>query len=160
MGGDDSRLVAAGIQKWARKLGWPKLAAHRKRFSCDHDHHDDADGGGEKHFHLLRWYDVGDFDDLLLHVNQDPMWHAAVYAPRYRLCSEWHELDPLDWESEAERLTDWLHHDLFATPKGRRRFRELHPRCATYSAAKIERESPLWIHPLPRKQTKHKPGKR
>lgn len=95
---------------------------------------------------VITWYESGSFDTLLFQVNTAPVFHAAVFATRYRLCSGWHEFELSsnisELKGEAIRLGNWLSCDCFATLEGRRRFRKLHPECAGITVAKLRLHGP------------------
>jgi hypothetical protein len=70
---------------------------------------------------------------------------AAVYAPRFRICTGWHavkltvEVPPAQ---EALRLSNWLHWQNISSYRGRREFRERHPEAVGYSWAAIRAYGP------------------
>lgn len=115
---------------------------------------------GEKQSEQLVWYEAGDIGnprtDLFLQINelgpevQNHSFSAAVYAPRYRICTGWQiiELKGSTEElvvKEAERLNDWLHKKNFLTLNSRRDFRLRHPETADYSWPKIREYGPPYF---------------
>ncbi|QDT00617.1 hypothetical protein HG15A2_39560 [Adhaeretor mobilis] len=105
----------------------------------------------------LFWYEAGDIGDprtdCFLQVNelecrdQARIVKAAVYAPRYRLCTGWHVIRfMMSTEesvlNEAVRLRQWLHRDNFTNLESRRKFRSNHPETTGYSWRVLRKYGP------------------
>jgi hypothetical protein len=121
------------LRDFAAMLGWGPLEKHVHRFGAD-----------ERNVDLpstVVWYECRASEDLWLQINVMSALHAAVYAPRYRLCSLWHwfELGATrgDRRAAAEGLDTWLHKRWFERAEARRLYRKRHPECCGYSWRKI-----------------------
>jgi hypothetical protein len=127
------------LRHFAQLLGWESLAKQAHRIPDDERRNSDLPRS-------VVWYEWGDIDDLLLRLNHLPVLHAAVYAPRYRLCSLWHRLElgttASERRAEAERLDEWLHRRWFGRPAMRRAYRLRHPECCAWSTRRIGEE---WV---------------
>jgi len=125
------------VQEWARLLGWPELTLieyplpKRCRKAL-----------GFKIVCYYRW--ESEETDIRFQVNMMPVWHACVYAIRYRICTGWHVFrlyrHPGWLRREAERLDEFLRADWFLTLEGRRLFRARDPECADISWKRIRSE--------------------
>ena len=126
------------LQQWAMWLGWPELTVH----------HQEVPGGEPSgtSVKMVCWYTCGSYDDVVLQINEDPRWQAAVYAVRYRICTGWHGFqitgDRRRLRDEARRLESWMHRRWFVTLEGRRAFRVRHPECAGYTWKRLREEGP------------------
>lgn len=122
------------LRHFAELLGWKSLAKHTHCVS-------ERERREVNLPRTIAWYESGEFDDLLLQINVMPTLRAAVYAPRYRLCSLWHSFDlgstSTARRAEAERLNGWLHRRRFERPASRSAYRRLHPECCGFSARRI-----------------------
>jgi hypothetical protein len=125
------------LRHFAKLLGWEPLARWTHRIP----EHERRDGTLPR---LVVWYESGDFDDLKLQINISSVPHAAVYAPRYRLCSLWHHFElgtnAKERRAEAEQLDGWLHRRWFERPAMRRDYRLRHPECCGWSTRRIREE--------------------
>ena len=125
MKADNPQNEAIAVRKWGSALGWKYL----RRFTLVYE--------GVEH----TFYTGGRLTELRLQVNQlskarmrkhSLATHmATVFSERYRVSTGWHELclkpDGSTVESEARRLNRELNYHLFATEKGRRSLRSIHP---------------------------------
>lgn len=122
------------LRHFAGLLGWESLAKLTHRVS-------ERERREANLPRTIVWYESGEFDDLLLRINVMATPHAAVYAPRYRLCSLWHRFElgttAAQRRAEAERLDAWLHRRWFERPAERRAYRRLHPECCGFSTRGI-----------------------
>ena len=125
------------VLKWAKLLGWPTL----KRY----EHRIDESAPEDLRGLIIRWYEwecrkTG----IVFQVNRMPVWHAGVYAIRYRICTGWHVFrlrsDPSSLRREAERVGDFLRADWFLSAEGRHLFRKQHPECAGITWKRIQTE--------------------
>lgn len=125
------------LNRFAKDLGWPPL----KRLQ-----HREQDK-------VITWYVTGVNDgrrlDCFLQINACPIgqkkqYSAAVYAPRYRLCSGWHTFKVAADTSNrtAARLATWLAATHFSSAAGRRAYRIAHPETIGYSWTRIRRDGP------------------
>lgn len=126
------------LRRFAGMLGWRSIHAY------EHIVRDSllvASG-----LSLIRWYESGSLEDILLQINLVPDYRAAVYAIRYKLCTGWHkftlhkERDSL--QQEADRVRKWLARSWFTSQRMRQRFRELHPECSGYSMKRLREAGP------------------
>ncbi len=121
------------LRQFAAMLGWHGLRELR------HIVRDDAPGISSGS--VIRWYESGSVDEVLLQINVSPYYHAAVYALRYRLCTGWHRftlyVDTRKVAPEAAKLELWLHRKWFTTIEKRREFRAKHPECCNYTWRRI-----------------------
>jgi hypothetical protein len=79
-------------------------------------------------------------DVFYLQINECPIgqqrqYSAAVYAPRYGLCSGWHCFRLSKRQPDRERIESLIdvvgrHH--FVSPAARRAFRKMYPECAGF----------------------------
>ena len=119
-------------------LGWFNLKAE--------EHVVAVDVRGAHKGQRVRWYYCGSYDDIVLHVNENPIWHAAVYAVRYRIHTGWHRFYPyrstVRLRKEAKRLKEFLYADWFFTIEQRRAFRLRHPECTGYTWRRLRLEGP------------------
>jgi hypothetical protein len=120
------------LQRLIRLLGWSNLRVDRHVIRETRPRQ------------VIRWYYIGSEDSILLQINENPPWHAAVYAIRYGLCTGCHKFFPYEdigrLRKEAERLGEFLSFEWFATPMKRREFRVRHPECARYTWSRIRKE--------------------
>jgi hypothetical protein len=128
-----NRPPASQLREFAGLLGWEPLRKCVHRLGAD-EHGADLP-------RAIVWYECRAGENLWLQINVMSALHAAVYAPRYRLCSLWHwfELGSTRGErrATAERLDDWLHKRWFEHAKTRREYRLRHPECCGYSWRRI-----------------------
>jgi hypothetical protein len=128
----------AHLRHFANLLGWEPLVRWIHRIP------EDERPAGYRSQSIV-WYESGDLDNLLLQINIAPVLHAAVYAPRYQLCSLWHRFElgttAKQCRTEAERLAPWLHRRWFEQPTMRRAYRLRHPECRGWSTRRIREES-------------------
>jgi hypothetical protein len=124
------------LKRFAERLGWRGVCANR--------HVIDRTAELARCGQVIRWYDCGSYDDILLQINEGPTWYACVYAIPYRLCSGWHafRLFPgsARLDNEADRLWDFLARDWFSSRDGRRLYRDLHPECTGYTWRRFRNE--------------------
>jgi hypothetical protein len=129
------------LRRLAGELGWASLERHRRRAPTQ----------------VITWYVSGANEggrlDCFLQINECPIgqqkqYSAAVYAPRFRLCSGWHTftLTRSAQSRVTARLQAWLSASHFLSAAGRRAYRVAHPETVGYSWAKISREGPP--HPI------------
>lgn len=125
------------LSRFTSDLGWPPLKKHRHCAPAD----------------VITWYLSGVYEgrklDCFLQINECPVgqqkqFSAAVYAPRYRLCSGWHTFKvAADTSSRtAARLATWLAATHFSSAAGRRAYRIAHPETIGYSWIRIRRDGP------------------
>ncbi len=121
---------------WTKLLGWSDLKTQ--------EHVVKNSSEGARKGKIIRWYECGSHDNVLLQINECPQYSAAVYAIRYRICTGWHIFYPYKNVSklrkEAERLREWFWVGWFSTVQNRRAFRRRHPECARYSWRRIREE--------------------
>jgi hypothetical protein len=118
-------------------LGWPDLILSEHRVPKWYSELINTDI-------VSHYYWESEDDEILFQVNMMPVWHACVYAVRYRICTGWHVFrlyrDMGLLRSEARRLAGFFRADWFLTLEGRRRFRARHPECASISWRMIHSE--------------------
>lgn len=118
--------------------GWPGLRRLR--------HVIDADVPSVLRRQAIEWYESGSMANILLQINSDPSYHAAIFAIRYRICPGWHAFSLSRSEkrqqSEAQRLESWLGRRWFESLDLRREYRRMHPECAGYSFKKLREVGP------------------
>jgi hypothetical protein len=99
---------------------------------------------------VIRCWCSGSYDDVALHMIENPPWYASVFALRYRICTGWHKFHPyVDAQKlgrEARRLDNFLNRRWFTTIEKRREFRLLHPECAEYSWRRLREEGPPYYY--------------
>lgn len=130
------------LRAFARQLGWTHLRRYQHVFA------------DESPARKIVWYLAGQSSggrsDVFLQINEHPIgakrtYAAAVYAPRYRLYTNWHTFrlgaDLHCNPAETVRLEDLLHRRWYETPAARKEFRICHPECAGFSWKRI-RETP------------------
>ena len=127
------QLELLRLRKLASMLGWTGLT----RFQ--HVIRDDTPCVSKDQ--IIHWYESGSIENIMLQINADPSYHAAVYAIRYRICSGWHSFflyqDENRQQREAQRLEGWLGHRWFDSLTLRREYRTLHPACTGYTFRKL-----------------------
>jgi hypothetical protein len=137
----DSRQALIG--DFIRALAWKKARRLQHTLKLD---------GGQQ---TIVWYEtekIGDNrTDCFLQVNE--LGHdknslycsAAIYAPRFRICTGWHGVKltvGCPPAQEAMRVCDWLHWQNMSSYRGRRAFRRRHPEAVGYSWAAIRSYGP------------------
>jgi hypothetical protein len=124
----------AHLRHFASLLGWESLEKHAHRIP-------ERERRDRTMPRTIVWYQAGRFNDIWLQINVLPALYAAVYAPRYRLCSQWHGFTvgsaAAARRAEAERLGSLLNRRWFVLPDARREYRRLHPECVGYSWRRI-----------------------
>jgi hypothetical protein len=128
------------LQEWVRLLGW------RSRLRLQQHRITERDAPVELQGKVITWYEAGVANgtrlDCFVQINESPQgqtltYTGAVFAIRYRICTDWHKFRLFnnhdDLDREAARLTKWLAWDWFASPEKRRVFREAHPEYAGHS---------------------------
>lgn len=122
-----AKSLLTRLNHLTNELGWPRLKRHR--------HH----GPNQ----IITWFVSGVAAagrlDCFLQINECPIgqqkqYSAAVYAPRFRLCSGWHTFlltEPLP-PIVVTRLASWLAASHFHTAAGRRAYRNAHPETVGY----------------------------
>jgi len=128
----------AALRAFAKRLGWSSLRKNQQTLPAD---------AADSVPHTITWYDAGVANggrfDCFLQINECPQGQTAkytvgLYALRYRICTGWHPLHLADdMQAEVDRLSPWIHYRWLATPRDRKRFRELHPECVGYSWKRI-----------------------
>lgn len=138
------------LRRFASLLGWSNLRKHVHI----------VERWQEVGIRRVVWYESGDIDSVLFQINIMPELRAAVYAPRYGLCSLWHPFvlrKPLSrLQQEAQRLEPWLHRRWFDDLKGRRAYRAAHPECAGYTARRLGEAGRL--HPIHEATSRGRPA--
>jgi hypothetical protein len=130
------------LQLFAAALGWKGLQEEVHVFA-------EAVPGIPAGGHIRFWVS-GNYDDIALHITENPPWYACVHAIRYRLHSGFHKFvlfeDPASLRAEAARLSTFLHRRWFRSAEGRKDFRRLHPECTGYTARKLAGAGPPYYY--------------
>ena len=136
--GDVDLATLQALRQWAAWLGWPDLVVH---------HQEVPSGEQSRHsVETMCWYTCGSYDDVILQINENPSWQAAVYAIRYRICTGWHSFEftaqKTRLRDEAKRLESLLHRRWFVTLDGRRAFRTRYPEYTGYTWRRLRESGP------------------
>jgi hypothetical protein len=130
------------VTNFACALGWdpPRRYQHRVEFASD-QRRDIVwyESGVTKIPRLACFLQINVLGNELSLI----LCSAAVYAPRFQICTGWHpfklalnarrEDEKLSPEIEANRLRDWLQRELMASAASRQLFRRHHPETVGYS---------------------------
>jgi len=142
------------LRLFARFLEWENLQEYR--------HKAERTVPNLRKGQIIRCWCSGSYEDLALHINENPPWYACVYALRYRICTGWHWLYPYKDQRklmrEAKRLYGLLGRSWFTSAQRRREFRLIHPECADYSWSRLRKEGPPHYYDLGGKKRGTKPG--
>ena len=138
------RDVHERLKRLASILGWRILREHR--------HAVDRSVPNLRKGRIITFWCIGDYDNLALHINENPPWYACVFAMRYRICTGWHWLYPYKDErriqEEAERLHEFFWRGWFTSLKRRREFRIQHPECDGYTWGRLRQYGPPYYYDL------------
>lgn len=147
-------------KRFAKMLGWQSL----RRLQHTSRHFAGNSGPPD----VFIWYEAGQIGnprtDCFLQLNEwgadstKVMYSGAVYAVRYRICTGWHNIGPLQDEPSTTALAkewqQWFDRRIFLSLRGRRQFRERHPECAGYSWTTIRRAGPPYAIEIVRRRGK------
>jgi hypothetical protein len=138
------KVLYPRVNRFAFWLGWPDLVEYRHVVETDV-------AKLLRKGDVIRLWSWGSYDDVALHINENPPWYGCVFALRFRLCTGWHRFYPFmdgkKLKREADRLATFLHHRWFSSLECRREFRRQHPECADYSWRRLRQEGyPYYYH--------------
>lgn len=121
------QVVYRDLQRFASRLGWPRLRTYKKPWD---------DGT------CTKWYEAGvlnhshrDFGLFGLVIQpcpqgQESTYAAIIFAMRFRICSGWYAFERAGILEEATRLEPCLAKKWFSTLDQRRQYRKMYPQCS------------------------------
>jgi hypothetical protein len=154
----DGRAKGKIVIAFMHALGWHNVHRFKKRLKFNELDNNETE---------IVWYESGEIGDnrtdCFLQVDELGctknlvLCSAAVYAPRFRICTGWHpvQLDAAGTiTEEVDRLRNWLDYRNFSSYSNRRLFRQMHPEAVGYSWKFIRRFGPPYIVMLKCKQNR------
>lgn len=136
------------IRVFVHDLGWPKPRRFVKLLGFDKPKSQEMS---------TVWYESGEIGnnrtDSFLQVSElgnernTLLCSAAIYAPRFRVCTGWHsvQLNASSPKEESKRLAIWLHRSNIVSYRSRRAFRRMHPEIIGYSWKTIRDFGPPYL---------------
>ena len=142
---DNATNTFRTLKRFAASFGWSVLRRYQHVYIIDES----------CKRQVVTWYESSVSNcgrlDCFLQINECPIgqktvFSAAVYAPRYRLCSGWHVFRlPRSNRAMRKQLTalaPWISRECFMSLAQRRKYRELHPECVGYSWKRLSKDGP------------------